>query len=585
MTAESRTINGSGAETAPLLGPPDAAPGSPSEAASSHGTFAGTGNGAAHAASGLPQRGEIAGADGSLGGDPVKQETRMAVLLPALAIGIFLTALDQTLTIATYGKIGSDLQALNSTGWVATSYFLTVTTFQPLSGKLSDIFGRKPCLLLAYAIFGFGCLGCGLARNIVELCVARAISGVGGGGMSALVSILITDLVSLRDRGVWQGYINVVFAAGMSAGAPVGGLFADSLGWRWAFLIQCPIALLAFVSVYLVLHIPQTPSSSSSSAPWTAKVRRVDFAGALTLMAAVFLLLLGLDRGSNGGWGRAGAAVPLALAPALLAAFAAVESSGRLAREPFAPGRVVLAGPLLAAYGANLFGVAAHTAVLFLAALFFQAALALSATASALLLLPGTFFSLAGSLAGGFLVRRSGRYYWLSLSGYCLVLLGTVPLALGVGSRSVAVALAGLCVLGLGAAMSITTTLVAIIANAAPADSAVAIACSYLFRSLGTTLGVSVSTATLQQMLRVGLARELDGSGGGGGGSGSDRAREIEEQVRLSLDYIRTLDPAVAAVVRGCYAVATRWALVPVAGFAALAIASSVFIKERKLDR
>lgn len=100
-------------------------------------------------------------------------------------------ALDQTLTFATYGKIGSDLQALNSTSWVATSYFLTLTTFQPLYGKLSDIFGRKACLLFAYAVFGLGCLGCGLARDIVELCVGRAVAGAGGGGSKCLTDHLI----------------------------------------------------------------------------------------------------------------------------------------------------------------------------------------------------------------------------------------------------------------------------------------------------------------------------------------------------------------------------------------------------------
>lgn len=103
-----------------------------------------------------------------------------------------------------------------------------------------------------------------------------------------------------------------------------------------------------------------------------------------------------------------------------------------------------------------------------------------------------------------------------------------------------------------------------------------AIACSYLFRSLGTTLGISISTATLQQMLRVGLKRKL---------GGADRAREIEERVRQSLDYIRQLDPDVAAVVRRCYAVATQWAFVPAAVLAGLAIVSALFIKEKKLDR
>lgn len=142
-------------------------------------------------------------------------------------------AIDQLLVVACFAKIGNDLSALNSTSWIATSYFLTLTSFQPLYGKLSDIFGRKECLLFAYSVFGIGTLGCGLARDIDQLCVARAISGIGGGGMNSVVSILLTDLVPLRERGMWQGYMNVIASVGMSLGAPLGGVLADSVGWRW----------------------------------------------------------------------------------------------------------------------------------------------------------------------------------------------------------------------------------------------------------------------------------------------------------------------------------------------------------------
>ncbi|KAI1113342.1 major facilitator superfamily domain-containing protein [Nemania sp. NC0429] len=562
-------------ETAPLLGPGlgDATSASPNKIVS-QGTFADSSSdvidSTADVENGPPHAGTAAiNGFSPTGTAKAKPDVKMAVLFPALAIGIFLVALDQTLTIATYGKIGSDLRALNSTSWVATSYFLTLTTFQPLYGKLSDIFGRKACLLFAYAVFGLGCLGCGLARDIVELCVARAVAGAGGGGMNALVTILVTDLVSLRDRGVWQGYINVVFAAAMSAGAPIGGLFADSIGWRWAFLVQCPMALVAFAAVYATLNLPHADHSH-----WSAKVLRVDFAGALALMSAVSLLLFGLDSGSNEGWGSRATIVPLALAPVLFALFVLVEA--RVAAEPFAPGHVIFHPPLLAAYGANLFGVAAQMGVLFFVALFFQAAAGLSATVSGLILLPSTFFALSGSLGGGFLMKRTGRYYWLTVAGYCVLLLGVVPMVLGASWQSATITAIGLTVLAFGSSTSITTSLIAIIANAAPEDAAVAVACSYLFRSLGTTLGISISTATLQQMLRVNLAREL---------GGADRAREIEEQVRLSLDYIRRLDADVAIVVRRCYAAATQWAYVPVAAFAILAIASSLFIREKKLDR
>ena len=106
-------------------------------------------------------------------------------------------------------------------------YFLTLTSFQPLYGKLSDIFGRKSCLLFAYVVFGIGCLFCGLARTMNELVIARAFAGIGGGGMTTVVSIMMSDIVTLRERGKWQGYINIVWATGASAGAPLGGIAAD----------------------------------------------------------------------------------------------------------------------------------------------------------------------------------------------------------------------------------------------------------------------------------------------------------------------------------------------------------------------
>ena len=147
------------------------------------------------------------------------------------------------------------------------SYFLTLTSFQPLYGKLSDIFGRKAALQSGYAIFGLGCILCGLARNMNELIAARVrrmheeryrnahiiqvFAGIGGGGMTTVVSILLSDIVTLRERGVWQGIINIIYASGAGCGAPLGtclaytdiltrnaddysgGFLADSIGWRW----------------------------------------------------------------------------------------------------------------------------------------------------------------------------------------------------------------------------------------------------------------------------------------------------------------------------------------------------------------
>jgi len=170
-------------------------------------------------------------------------KAKLKYILPAIGIGvsdflketdawtdisqIFLAAADQTIIVACYGKIGSDLNALNNTSWISTGYFITLTSFQPLYGKMSDIFGRKSALLFGYAIFGLGCLFCGLARNMNELVAARAFAGIGGGGMTTVVSILMSDIVSHRERGTWQGIINIIYASGAGCGAPLGKRFSN----------------------------------------------------------------------------------------------------------------------------------------------------------------------------------------------------------------------------------------------------------------------------------------------------------------------------------------------------------------------
>lgn len=275
---------------------------------------------------------------------------RMKYILPALAVGIFLAAADQTIIVSSYGKIGSEFEALNLASWIATSYFLTLTSFQPLYGKLSDIFGRKACLLFAYFVFGVGCIFCGLAQNMLQLIGARAFAGIGGGGMTTVVSILLSDVVPLRERGKWQGYLNIVFATGASTGAPLGGVLADYVGWRWAFLAQGPLCLVAFLATYLALQLPQKDDTH-----WREKLRRVDFLGAAILICAVFLLLLAMDRGSNVSWKSLLTIISISVSLPLFLVFMLVEM--KVAREPFAPGHIIFSRSMVACYLCNFFSM------------------------------------------------------------------------------------------------------------------------------------------------------------------------------------------------------------------------------------
>lgn len=467
---------------------------------------------------------------------------------------------------------------------------MTLTSFQPLYGKLSDIFGRKECLLFAYVIFGLGCLGCGLAQSMLQLCVARAIAGIGGGGMNSVVSILISDIVPLRERGMWQGYINIIFAAGTSTGAPLGGILADSIGWRWygcpvftsvnsnfaansdfsrSFIGQVPLCILAFIAVYLCLHLPKI-----DHAHWREKIARIDFLGATFLVLAVIGLLAGLDSGSNRGWSDNLTVISLSLTPVLFGLFLYVES--RIATHPFAPGHIIFNRSLFACYLGNFFGVAGQTACLFFAPLFFQAVQGLSTTRSGTMLIPCMVGAVSASLGGGYIIKRTGRYFWITLTGYAVLFLSAVPLMLSIYARSTPGVVITLTAVSVGAGSAITTTLIALLSNSATSDTAVVIATSYLFRSLGSSIGISVSSAVLQQVLRTQLAARL--------GSG-DAAREVEERVRKDLRAIADLPVAIAAQVRESYRLAISAALAPAVGVLALAVVVTFFVRERSMKK
>ncbi|KAJ5634325.1 hypothetical protein N7528_002167 [Penicillium herquei] len=504
--------------------------------------------------------------------EPFKDaQKQLKYIIPAISLGIFLSAADQTIIMASYGQIGSDLKALNLTSWIATSYFLTLTSFQPLYGKLSDIFGRKGCLLFAYAIFGTGCLFCGLARNIYELIAARVFQGIGGGGMTTVVSILMSDIVPLRDRGLWQGIINIIWATGSGMGAPLGGILADYIGWRWAFLAQFPLCIVAFTAVSLMLKLP-----ARENVHWKDKLRRIDFVGAIVLVGAVLGFLVGLDRGSNVSWTMPLTLASLGISVVLFILFVLVEIY--LAAEPFAPGHIIFNRTFFACYCCNFFSFGGWLAALFYIPLYFQAVDGVSATIAGVRLLPSILTGVCGSLFAGAIMKWSGKYYWLTIASYTSLTTGCflIYLSSGGATTSLIAMIIGMCMSSFGNGIGVTTTLIGLISNATVEDQAVVTACSYLFRSLGSVIGLSLSSTVVQQLLREQLRIDLHDS---------KNIDEIVDGVRESLDYIKQLDPDIANIVRHCYGWSTNKGFAFLTGVVFFALLSAFFIKEAKLNR
>lgn len=330
-----------------------------------------------------------------------------------------------------------------------------------------------------------------------------------------------------------------------------------------------PLCAIAFTAVFLCLHLPKEDHSH-----WREKIARVDFLGATLLVLAVIGLLSGLDSGSNRGWSDDLTVISLSVTPFLFAAFLYVES--RVASNPFAPGHIIFDRSLFACYAGNFFAVSGQTASLFFAPLFFQAVQGLSTMQSGTLLIPCLVCAVLSSLGGGYIIKRTGRYYWVTFAGYFILFLSTLPLMASIYLRSTPGAVASLAATSIGAGSAITTTLVALLSNSTTADTAVVVASSYLFRSLGSSIGISVASAVLQQVLRTELAARL---------GGGNAAKEIEERVRKDLGAIADLPVAVARQVRDGYRLALGAAAGPSVLVCALAVLATLFVKERNVRK
>src|SRR3954451_6630251 len=213
------------------------------------------------------------------------QTTHFRATFAGLLLAMLLASLDQTIVATALPTIVRDLGGLDQLSWVVTAYLLGATVTMPLWGRASDLYGRKPLFLAAIAVFLAGSALSGAAGSIGELIGFRALQGLGAGGLMTLAMAIVGDIVAPRERGRYQGYIQLVFVVASVAGPLLGGLFADHASWRWVFYVNLPIgaACLALVSTALRLPAERRPV-------------RLDYLGAPLLAGALTCLLLATTR-------------------------------------------------------------------------------------------------------------------------------------------------------------------------------------------------------------------------------------------------------------------------------------------------
>lgn len=517
---------------------------------------------------------------------------RKIAIMSSLWVGVFFAALDTTVVATLITPISSSLSSLSLLSYLATGYLIANSACQPLSGKLTDIFSRRTGLVFSNIFFAVGTLICGLAPTAEVLILGRVVAGIGGGGLSCIATFVTSDLIPLRKRGVWQGYGNLVFGAGMGTGGIFGGVCADKLhiyvggklveGWRWAFLIQVPFIVVSAVLVYVLVDIPvRNPYKSLRSA-----LGRVDFLGALLLVVTVTTLLLGLNTGGNQlPWTH-----PLVIAALVVSAlsfclFIYVESNPNIVPEPIIP--VVLIGrtrTILCACLTNWFATMSAFLALYFIPLYLQSILEYSSSAAGLRVIPFAVATSAGSLTTGYVMRSTGRYYWLMVITMGIYLVGTALLCTFNRDTPAWVTFVYTTPIGWGYGGMLTITLVAMISAAAHEHQAVITAASYAFRSTGSTIGITVASAVFQNI----LTKELRGKYGDLPGS-----EGTIKQLRNSLEGLKSGYRLPKGWSRDgvldCYMDALKGAFICGLGLAVLAGVSGLGMKEyrlhSKLDR
>ncbi|GEE00016.1 MFS transporter [Gordonia spumicola] len=411
---------------------------------------------------------------------------QILTVMAGLMIGMFLAALDQTIVSTAIRTISDDLNGYDMQAWVTTAYLVTSTVVTPLYGKVSDIYGRKPFFLVAITIFVIGSLACSMATSMYELAGFRALQGLGAGGLFTLALTTIADIVPPLERAKYQGYFLAVFGTSSVLGPVLGGLFAgaDSIlgvsGWRWVFLVNVPIGLIALVVVYKVLNYPQNKLVG----------HRTDYWGAATVAVAVTPLLIVAEQGRDWGWTSTNAIICYAIGLIGLALFVFVES--KMGDEAIIPlrvfkNRVFTQGVFISlVVGAVMFGGISMLPQ------YFQVLRGSSPMMAGLQMLPMVLGMMSASILSGQLISRTGHYKKFPIFGS--ILITTMAFALHYLSTETPLYLVMLAAFGLGFGLgNLMQPMMLAMQNILPMrDVGMATGTATFFRQIGGTLGVAV---------------------------------------------------------------------------------------------
>ncbi|MEU7711481.1 MDR family MFS transporter [Micromonospora chalcea] len=430
---------------------------------------------------------------------PALPARQIRLLMFGLMTGMLLAALDQTIVGTALPTIVGELGGINHYSWVVTAYLLASTASTPLYGKMADLYGRRPVFLFSIGMFLLGSLLAGLSQNMTQLIVTRGVQGIGAGGLMTLAFTIISDVVSPRERGRYQGLFGAVFGVSSVAGPLVGGYFAET-NWRWIFYINVPLAILAIVVCWHVMRL----------VPFERREHTVDWIGAALLVAGVSCLLLALSwGGAEYAWGS-GVIVGLFAAGVVLGVLFVVQEART--REPILPLRLFRSATFALANAAGfVLGLVMFGSIIFIP-LYLQIVKGASPTRSGLLMLPMMAGVIITSIVTGRAMSRIGRYKWFPVAGAAVLVVGMLLFQQLRVATSLWAAFGYMVVIGVGLGLCMQSLILAVQNAVSVRDLGAGTSSATFFRSLGGSFGVAILGAVLSSRLTSELAGRLPGA-------------------------------------------------------------------------
>nr|POE98231.1 mfs-type transporter [Quercus suber] len=498
-------------------------------------------------------------------------DERSKGFIALIMLALSLSALDVTIVTTALPTIAEHFHSSAGYTWIGSAYLLASAASTPLWGKISDIFGRKPILLLANFVFFVGSLIAALSINIGMLITARALQGIGGGGLLVLVDIVICDLFSQRTRGAYLGVIGGTWALALAVGPVIGGVFTQKVTWRWCFYINLPLDGLAFIIILLFLKV-DTPRT-----PIIAGLRAIDWLGNFTIVGGTLLFLFGLQYGGvTFPWGSATVICLLVFGILLCFAFLLIE--WKFAEYPIIPLRIFKYRSNSAALASVFFHGLAFIGPFYYLPLFFQSVRGATPLLSGVYILPIALGLGAAAMSTGAFIGITGLYRPPIYFGWLLTILG-FGLFIDLNENSSwAKLIIYQIIAGVGVGPIFQAPLVALLTQVAQSDVATATATFNFLRTLATAIGIIVGQVVYQNQLVSDQPRLIASLGADGAAQLGGADASANTQV------INSLPGPQRDVARSVFADALQPAWIMYTCFAVAGLLCALFIQQKTLS-